>query len=106
MKPDPVAAFVRAINEKDPRRLGELMTDNHRFVDSMGGEVVGHAETLAGWAAYFALFPDYEILVDQRFTDGDSVALFGRTRAVHLASGPRGPDAGRMAGQGRGRQGG
>ncbi len=87
MKPDPVAAFVSAINQRNPQRLGELMTDNHRFVDSMGGEVVGRAKTVAGWTAYFALFPDYEVFVDQRFADGDSVALFGRTRAVHSASG-------------------
>lgn len=87
MNPDPVAAFVSAINKRDPERLGKLMTDDHRFVDSMGNEVVGRAKMVAGWAAYFALFPDYEVFIDQRLADGDHVALFGRTRAVHAASG-------------------
>ncbi len=87
MNLDPVAAFVSAINRRDPRLLGELMTDNHRFVDSMGDEVVGRARVVAGWTAYVALFPDYEVFVEERLADGDRVALFGRTRAVHSASG-------------------
>ena len=51
--------FVDAINAQDVDRLGELMTDDHTFVDPYGSEVTGRAPMLAGWRGYFEWFPDY-----------------------------------------------
>jgi ketosteroid isomerase-like protein len=83
---DPVSAFVDAINRGDIRQLAALMTEDHRFIDSMG-QVVGRAVMMAGWTTYFEMFPGYRITVDRRFDAGDRVALFGHTRATHAATG-------------------
>ena len=87
MNHDAVSAFVDAINRGDFRQLATLMTEDHRFVDSMGNEVVGQAVMVAGWTTYFELLPGYRITVDWRFDAGDRVALFGHTRATHAATG-------------------
>ena len=76
-----------AINRGDVRQLATLMTEDHRFIDSMGNEVVGRTVMTAGWASYFELFPGYRITVDRRFDAGDRVALFGHIRATHAATG-------------------
>jgi len=72
-----VLAFVDAINAHDIDRLGELMTDDHRFVDPYGSEVAGRAPMLAGWRGYFAWFPDYQIEVNDAFEKGNEFAMFG-----------------------------
>ena len=87
MNVDPVAAFVAAINAADLAALAALMPDDHRFVDSMGSEIVGREKMLAGWRGYFQMFPGYRITVEQRLEAGDRVGLFGRTVATHAASG-------------------
>ncbi len=87
MNRDPVSAFVDAINDANVRRLAALMTEDHRFIDSLGNEVVGRAAMTAGWATYLELFPGSRITVDRRFDAEDGVALFGHTHAIHAASG-------------------
>ena len=62
-----IHAFVDAINAHNLDRLGELMTDDHTFVDSYGNEVAGRAEMLTGWRGYFEWFPDYQIEVNDIF---------------------------------------
>ena len=44
-----ILAFVDAINAHDVDRLGELMTDDHTFVDPYGNKVTGREPMLAGW---------------------------------------------------------
>jgi ketosteroid isomerase-like protein len=54
-----VVAFNEAINRRDLDALAELMTDDHRFVDSAGSVVAGKDEVLAAWEGFFESFPDY-----------------------------------------------
>jgi uncharacterized protein (TIGR02246 family) len=54
-----VIAFNEAINRRDLDALAELMTDDHRFVDSAGSVVAGKDEVLAAWEGFFESFPDY-----------------------------------------------
>jgi ketosteroid isomerase-like protein len=70
-------AFVDRINRHDVAALTELMSDDHRFIDAHGNEVVGRDNMSAGWRGYFGMFPDYAIEVQEIFEDGDNFAMFG-----------------------------
>ena len=72
-----VNKFVDAINEHNVEKICSLMTDDHRFIDSHGNEVVGKEKMKAGWIGYFQLFPDYKIELTEIFLDKDTVAAFG-----------------------------
>jgi ketosteroid isomerase-like protein len=74
---DVAKAFIAAINRHDVPALADLMSEDHTFIDSLGRRVSGRKEMIAGWKAYFAMFPDYEILVDTTLTNRGTVALFG-----------------------------
>jgi ketosteroid isomerase-like protein len=73
-------AFVEAINAGDVQTLGQLMTEEHMFIDAHGNEVTGREKMLAGWRGYFEWFPDYQIEITQIFENGDEFALFGYAR--------------------------
>ncbi len=74
---DVVAAFITAINRHDLAALADLMSEDHTFIDSLGGRVSGRKEMITGWKAYFAMFPDFKILVDTTLNDNSTVAVFG-----------------------------
>ena len=80
---DVVAAFIAAINRHDLAALADLMSEDHAFVDPIGRRVSGRKEMIAGWKAYFAMFPDYEILVDTTLTDNGTVAIFGSVSGTY-----------------------
>lgn len=84
---DVALAFVDRINAHDVDGLGDLMAEVHRFVDSLGAEVVGREPLRQAWRRYFELFPDYRISVERHFVDGRRVALFGTSNATHAGSG-------------------
>lgn len=79
---DVVRRFVSRINVGDVDGIAELMTEDHRFIDSLGVEVVGRAEMRRGWKEYFRLVPDYRIEVRDTFTRGDVVVLLGFARGT------------------------
>lgn len=60
-----VLAFTDRINAHDADGLGELMSDDHRFIDALGNEVQGKEKMVPGWRGYFEWFPDYGIEVDE-----------------------------------------
>jgi ketosteroid isomerase-like protein len=77
-----VLAFIRSINARDADGLGELMSDDHRFIDALGNEVHGKEKMIAGWRGYFEWFPDYLIEVNEVFAgetsaDEQTFAMFG-----------------------------
>ena len=72
-----IQAFIDRINSHDVDGLGNLMSDDHRFIDSHGNEVVGKEKMTAGWRGYFEWFPDYFIEVNEIFDDGDTFAMLG-----------------------------
>jgi len=74
---DTVFAFIDRINSHDVDGLAELMTDDHRFIDAPGNEVVGKEKMTAGWRGYFEWFPVYSIEVHEIFEQGDTFAMFG-----------------------------
>jgi|CZKI01.1.fsa_nt_gi ketosteroid isomerase-like protein len=80
---DVVAAFITAINRHDLAALADLMSEDHTFIDSLGGRVSGRKEMITGWKAYFAMFPDFKILVDTTMNDNDTVAVFGSVSGTY-----------------------
>jgi ketosteroid isomerase-like protein len=68
-----VLAFISSINARDADGLGELMSDDHRFIDALGNEVQGKEKMIAGWRGYFEWFPDYWIEVNEVFA-GEAAA--------------------------------
>jgi ketosteroid isomerase-like protein len=60
-----VNSFNEAINARDLDRLGALMTDSHRFVDSAGATIDGRVACLDAWRGFFAAFPDYRNVFEE-----------------------------------------
>jgi hypothetical protein len=59
---DPIVVAVRfneAINARDLTRLGELITEDHRFVDSEASVTVGREAVVRAWRWIFSAFPNY-----------------------------------------------
>ena len=55
---DVALSFVDRINRHDLAGLVALMTEDHRFVDGLGQEVLGRGQMEKGWLGYFSWFPD------------------------------------------------
>jgi uncharacterized protein (TIGR02246 family) len=79
--------FVRAINLQDVDALAELMTEGHRFVDSLGNAAEGREKMQAGWAAYFLMVPDYTIAVEEVYGDGPVVVMLGVAQGTYSPDG-------------------
>lgn len=77
-----VLRFVEQINAHEADGIAALLTEEHRFVDSLGAEVVGRDAMRAGWLAYLRDVPDYRIEVRETFTAGDRVVLLGWARGT------------------------
>jgi len=79
--------FVEAINRHDVDGLLDLMTDSHRFVDSVGRCIAGKPDLRESWKGYFALFPDYRITLVHMADAGDVVGLFGFASGTYAVNG-------------------
>jgi hypothetical protein len=55
-----VRALIRA-NARRVDRIVALLTNNHRFIDSLGDVVRGSKDVATGFPAYFQMVPDYRI---------------------------------------------
>jgi uncharacterized protein (TIGR02246 family) len=74
---DTVLLFLEAINQRNPQKLAELMTEDHVFVDSLGRSVRGRDTMRAAWQSYYALCPDYWVSHEEIMQNGSIVAVFG-----------------------------
>jgi len=79
--------FVHAINAHDVAALCAMMTESHRFIDSLGTVVTGRETMRAGWAAYFAMVPDYAISIDETYSDGSAVVMVGKAGGCYAPKG-------------------
>src|SRR5436189_6095758 len=77
-----ILAFIDRINAHDVDGLAQLMTDNHRFIDAHGNEVVGRETMTAGWRGYFNLFTVYSIEVNEILEKGETFAMIAFTGGV------------------------
>jgi len=75
-------AFASAVSRQDVGALAELMTENHRFIDSLGNVVEGREKMRSGWAAYFRMVPDYTIAIDETYSSGAVVVMVGSAQGT------------------------
>ena len=80
-------AFVRAINRQDVDALAELMTAEHRFIDSLGNTSKGRDKMRASWASYFRMVPDFTLTIEETFTDGPVVVMLGIAQGTYTPDG-------------------
>jgi hypothetical protein len=78
-----ILAFTEAVNRHDVATIADLMSEDHTFIDSLGRSVSGRNEMVEAWNAYFAMFPDYEILVHTMLSDNCTVAVFGSVSGTY-----------------------
>ncbi|MBI2994412.1 MAG: nuclear transport factor 2 family protein [Gammaproteobacteria bacterium] len=89
---DVVLRFVDAINAKDLQGIAALMTDDHRFVDSLGTTVAGAEKMREGWEAYLRLVPDFRVEVRETYCNGQVVVLLGAARGTYTSDGTLRPE--------------
>jgi ketosteroid isomerase-like protein len=72
-----VIKFMDCIGRRDPDVLGELMTEDHVFTDSLGNCVRGREAMRGAWRGYYAFCPDYWVSHEHLIASGNRVAVFG-----------------------------
>jgi ketosteroid isomerase-like protein len=82
-----VRALIRAINGRKVDRIADLLTDNHRFIDSLGNVIHGGDEVATGFAAYFKMVPDYRIDVTHMLAKGNTVIAWGSAGGSYVPQG-------------------
>jgi hypothetical protein len=88
MSPLQVAqAFVERINARDVVGLAALMTEDHRFIDSLGNVVNGRETMRHGWIGYFAMVPEYHLAADRWLCDGSIVVMVGTASGDYCPDG-------------------
>lgn len=82
-----VRHFVEAINRRDIAAMCGWMSADHVLIDGGGDLVTGGERLRAAWMAYFSLFPDYTVHIEEIFAAGDSVAVFGKAQGTYAPDG-------------------
>jgi len=85
-------AFVERINASDVDGLAVLMTEDHRFVDSLGNVVAGREAMKKGWVGYFGMVPDYRLSIDEWLSEGPVVVMLGTANGTYVPDGARKPE--------------
>jgi ketosteroid isomerase-like protein len=69
--------FNERINARDLTGLGELMTEDHTFIDIPGEVTVGRDKMILGWFNFFKNYPDYRNNLTHLEVKGTKVIMFG-----------------------------
>lgn len=89
---DVIHQFIRAINEHDLGAIFELMTEDHRFIDSGGQVCEGREEMKQRWLRYLRMVPDYKIHISAVFDSENSAVLIGKASGTYTADGELKPE--------------
>lgn len=93
MSPLQVAqAFVARINCQNVDGLAALMTEDHRFIDSLGEIAAGRETMRQGWKYYFAMVPDYTLVPESWLADGPVVVMLGSAGGTYSPDGVQTPE--------------
>ena len=79
-----VNEFIDCINRADVKRMGELMTDQHRLYVFDEPPLTGKEANIDAWADYVTSFPTYRIHPHRVVGYGARVAVLGHTTGSHL----------------------
>jgi ketosteroid isomerase-like protein len=74
-----VSAFNARINAHDIDGLANLMSDDHTFIDSAGGRVVGKPDCVDAWRGFFGAYPDYRNVFGAMVARGGRVVVTGHS---------------------------
>jgi ketosteroid isomerase-like protein len=74
---DVVRAFIARINDHNVDGLSAILSEDHRFIDSLGSVFIGRETLRTGWADYFRLVSEYRITVHEFAEGGSSLLLVG-----------------------------
>ncbi len=80
-------AFIRAINRQNVDEITRLMTEQHRFIDSLGQVFEGRETLRRGWAKYFEMVPDYTVAIEETMCDGPIVVMLGVAEGTYVSDG-------------------
>ena len=69
------------------------MAPRHRFIDSLGGKFEGRDRIGESWRKYFALVPDYRLLITDRFEKENAVVLLGMAEGNYASEGTVVPES-------------
>ena len=84
--------FAEAVNGRSVDELSRLMTENHALIDSLGARVEGKAAVSAAWLGYFRMVPDYSIVIEETFADGNVVVMLGIAQGTYSKDGVLRPE--------------
>jgi ketosteroid isomerase-like protein len=84
--------FVACINRQDVDGLAALMSEDHRFVDSLGQVVTGRENMRQGWKYYFSMVPDYELVPESWMSEGEAAVMLGTARGSYSPDGVISPE--------------
>jgi ketosteroid isomerase-like protein len=91
--PEAVArAFVDAINRHDPEALFALMMPSHCMIDALGNRMEGRENLRPAWAGYFRMVPDYEVAIEETFSNGPTMVMLGVARGTYTRDGQLRPE--------------
>jgi len=72
-----VMRFLELINQRNPDKLAEMLTEDHVFTDSLGQAIRGREKMRAAWRGYYTFCPEYWVSLAEVLQNGNSVAVFG-----------------------------
>jgi ketosteroid isomerase-like protein len=84
---DVALQFIRYINGHNIGGITALMTEDHRFIDSLGAEIKGRSDMRNAWIGYFVMIPDYTISIQETFVRDDIVIILGKAWGTYSADG-------------------
>ena len=82
-----VLKFIERINRQDVEGLADLMSEDHVFLDSVGGRGEGRENMRRGWAEYFRMMSDFRIEVEMTIAEEDRVAVVGTASGTYVIDG-------------------
>jgi hypothetical protein len=68
------------------------MTEQHRFIDSMGNVFESRETMRVGWTKYFQMVPDYTVAVEETMCDGPVVVMLGMAAGTYAPQGQPKPE--------------
>jgi ketosteroid isomerase-like protein len=78
-----VVEFNRRINMGDLEGLVDLMTEDHRFVDTAGAEIEGQEACLEARRGYISAIPDYRNHYETVLVRGERVIVRGKSKCSY-----------------------
>jgi hypothetical protein len=82
-----IQSFIDSINRHSVEELCALISEDHVFIDALGGVARGRETLRRGWTGYFRMFPDYRIEQEGTTQSENIVGIFGTARGTYAPGG-------------------